>query len=165
MDDRLEKLWAESEIRKLALRYALAVDTRDWALMNSLWVETVERVTSPTMLDIHVARSFPKAFTGVGSSQMFVANHLIDVERPDRATGTVYCHCTLDWDVYFEQRLVYKDTYERHNGKWLFLQRDHLLWWGREWKDNPMRLSPANWPNSQIGAGIAFDRIRVDQAG
>jgi len=162
MEQGLETLLAENEIRKLALRYALAVDKRDWALMNSLWVETTEPVTDATMLDIHRARQFPAAFEGVGSSQMFVSNHLIDVESPTRATGTVYCHCTLDWGYFFEQRLVYLDTYERHDGRWLFLNRDHLLWWGREWESNPMRQRAADWPQSQIGAGIAFDRIRVD---
>lgn len=161
MVDRLEVLWAENEIRKLALRYALAVDTRDWALMDSLWVETAEPV-SGTMLDIHAARTFGPLFVGCGSSQMFVSNHLIDIESPTRATGTVYCHCTLDWDVFFEQRLVYKDTYECQDGKWLFLHRDHLLWWGRTWAENPMHQMPANWPESQIGAGVAFDQIRVD---
>lgn len=164
MDKRLELLWAENEIRKLPLRYALAVDTRDWALMESLWVDTPEPVAGETMLDIHRARTFPQAFENSGSSQMFVSNHLIEVESATRACGTVYCHCTLDWGYFFEQRLVYLDTYECHDGKWLFLHRDHLLWWGREWKDNPMRQAPAHWPQSQLGAGVALDMIRTDTA-
>ncbi len=157
-------LWAENEIRKLPLKYAFAVDTRDWGLMESLWVDTPRPVPGETMLDIHRARSFPKAFETVGSSQMFVSNHLIEVESPIRAKGTVYCHCTLDWeDIFFEQRLIYVDRYECRDGQWLFLDRDHLLWWGREWSENPVRQKPANWPHSQIGAGIAFDQIRTDQ--
>ena len=161
--DRLEMLWAENEIRKLPLKYAFAVDTRDWALMESLWVDTAEPVPGQTMLDIHRALQFPKAFETVGSSQMFGSNHLIEVESSTRAKGSVYCHCTLDWDdMFFEQRLIYVDTYECTDGKWLFLHRDHLLWWGREWPESPVRQSPANWPQSQIGSGVAFDMIRID---
>jgi hypothetical protein len=40
------------------------------------------------------------------------------------------------------------------------LKRDHLLWWGQERQINPMSQTPANWPSSQTGAGVAFGLIR-----
>jgi hypothetical protein len=32
--ERMERLWAMQEIRNLALKYAYAVDSRDWPLME-----------------------------------------------------------------------------------------------------------------------------------
>lgn len=161
MEPSLETLLAENEIRKLALRYAYGVDSRDWDLMNSLWVERKDPLPESTMLDGGFMSTMPEVFANCGTSTMLVANHLIDVESPTRATGKVYCHCWVEWDQFFEQTLIYHDIYEKHDGKWLFLTRNHLLWWGREWKDNPMTQAPANWPDSQIGAGVASERIRV----
>lgn len=159
-DPRLEQLWALHEIRQLAYRYAYAVDTRDWELMESLWVETPSPLDRPA-LDIHFARGLPERFKTQSASTLFVGNHLIEFDGPDRAHGSVYCLAFVDRpEQFFEQAIIYNDQYERHGGKWLFLKRDHLLWWGREPAVNPMRQPPANWPASQVGAGIAFDQIR-----
>lgn len=160
VDNRLEQLWAIHEIRQLALNYSLAVDTRDWALMQSLWVETDEPLPFPH-LDIHVMRDMaPDHYKMIGTCSHFVCNHLVDIISPDRATGSVYSLCYEEAEVFAEQAILYQDVYEQHDGKWLFLHRNHLLWWGRE-AVNPMHQAPADWPNSQVGAGIAFDRIRL----
>lgn len=158
-DHRVDQLWAEREINQLALNYAFAVDTRDWPLMTSLWVETSGPADFPD-LDIHVMREMaPERFSQIGSTAHFVCNHLISFDGPDRAKGSVYCLCWEDAEVFFEQSILYQDDYERHDGKWLFLKRCHLLWWARE-VANPMEQPAADWPRSQIGAGHAFKTIR-----
>ncbi|AEG49561.1 hypothetical protein Sphch_1879 [Sphingobium chlorophenolicum L-1] len=165
VEEKLERLWATQDIKDLALRYGLAVDTRDWALMDSLWVETEaihpdSVLNGGTILDVHVLRAAAADLSLVGASTMLVANHLVEFDSPDRAHGSVYCHCMMDAEVFFEQLIIYQDVYERHDGAWLFRTRDHLLWWGAERKDNPMRQPPAHWPQSQVGAGVAFETIQ-----
>ncbi len=157
-DDRVDRLWAVQEIKNLALTYAYAVDTRDWPLLESLWVETDE--PSETLLDIHMMRQLPAFLEGLGASTLLVANHLIEFDGPDHATGSVYCYCMMDWGGFIDQNIIYKDIYERHDGKWLFRTRDHRLWWGIQRQENPMKQSPANWPDSPIGSGDAFEFIR-----
>jgi hypothetical protein len=162
-DPRLDELYSVHQIRQLAYRYAYAVDSRDWPLMFSLWVEPgpdVETEDFPT-LDLNKMRAMANDFPQ-GPTTLFVGNHLITFDGPDRAHGSVYCLVFAEWEVFYEQALVYQDVYERHDGQWLFAKRDHLLWWGRE-QHNPLTQEPANWPASQIGRGVAFDLIRRDQ--
>jgi hypothetical protein len=158
-DPRIEELWAKQQIRELAYRYAAAVDTRDWPALESLWVNVPEPLPPP-FLNIHSARRLRDAFATTKTTTLFVCNHLIYLDGPDRAHGSVYSIVGVDRGKFFDQAVIYQDSYERHEGKWLFLQREHLLWWGQERLTNPMDLPPANWPSAQVGAGIAFDRIR-----
>jgi hypothetical protein len=159
VDSRLDELWAKQEIRELAYRYALAVDTRDWPLLESLWAEAPKPLPPPS-LNIHSARRLPELFTTTKASTLFVCNHLIHLDGPDHAHGSVYCIASVDRGKFFDQAIIYQDLYERHDSKWLFLKRDHLLWWGQERLVNPMGQAPANWPASQVGSGVAFDLIR-----
>lgn len=163
---RLDQLSSSEDIRNLALRYAYAVDSRDWSLMQSLWVETASRdsdsiLDGGTMLDIHVMREIGPRFADSGPSTLLVANHLIEFDGVDHASGSVYCHCQMERSgTFFEQMILYQDLYERHGGRWAFRSRNHLLWWGSKRDDDPTRQAPAFWPASQIGAGVAFERIR-----
>ena len=158
-EEKIERLWAISEIKNLPLKYAHSVDTRDWALFESLWVET--ETPSDRLIDIHVIRQLSTGMLkDAGASTFFITNHIVELLGPDKARGSVYCNCMLELDGQFiEQSIIYKDNYERHDDKWLFLNRDHLLFWGVE-KPNPMEQDDANWPQSQVGAGDAFEIIR-----
>jgi hypothetical protein len=151
--DRLEQLWAVHEIRQLAYKYAYAADCLDFERLASLFVETEVPVEFPG-LDIHVMRKAEAFMSQVGVSTMFVANHLIEFDGPDRAHGSVYGLAFIDNRVFCEQAIIYQDVYQRSGDRWLFLKRDHLLWWGRE-AVNPMHQPPADWPQSQVGAGLA----------
>lgn len=164
--EKVDRLWSIQQIKDLALTYAYAVDSRDWPLATSLWAET--EMPAEHMLDIHSARMMPVMLGTAGVSTMLVANHLIEFDGPDRAYGKVYCHCTMEWKIFFEQMILYRDAYERRDGKWLFLTREHLLWWGIE-RENPMKQRPSffpnsmdDWPDCQVGAGDALGIIRRD---
>jgi hypothetical protein len=162
-DEKTERLWSIHEIRQLPYRYAYAIDTRDVDMMTSLWVNTAPPVGHPT-LDYHrmneMFAKFVEKFKGHATT-LLVGNHLITLDGPDKAHGQVYAHAFVDSpDGFWEQLILYKDVYERHNDEWLFRTRDHLLWWGQIRSSNPMSQPPANWPKSELGAGDAFDLIR-----
>jgi hypothetical protein len=148
-----DRLWAVHEIRQLAYRYALAQDSRDMELLLSLWAETPEPA-EPPVIDVHTVRSEAARWFRKGATIHFVGNHLIDLAGPDEASGTVYCWAALDFgDEFVDQAILYQDRYVRHDGRWLFLTRRHLLWYGIERDRNPMRQEPATWPRGYTGRG------------
>lgn len=157
--DPLERLTAIEDIKQLAYSYAFAVDTLDWGLMETLWVNT-DQPAPPPVLDIHAIRQLPGKFAEQGASMLFVGNHRITFESAEKARGTVYCQAFVDRGHFLEQAIIYLDEYERHAGNWLFLKRNHLLLWGKEGASNPMQQPPANWPKRQVGAGNAAEILR-----
>ncbi len=159
IEDRLDRMEAVSAIRQLAYDYAYAVDMLDWELMEKLWVET-DAPQPPPILDIHAIRKLPALFAEQGPSMLAVANHRIEFDGNDTASGTVYCLAFVDRGEFIEQAIVYVDDYRKIDGEWRFLKRNHLLLWGRE-TANPLQQAEANWPASQIGAGNAAKVLRA----
>ncbi len=144
---------ARDEIRQLAFRYALAIDSRDLDLLVSLFVP-----------DVHVGRSgsgrealrafFAESLGAIGVSILFVGNHLVDFETPERARGLVYCRGQIqDGERWIEQAIQYRDSYELRDGTWLFARRDHLLWYGIDSGLRPLAQEAASWPASHTGRG------------
>jgi hypothetical protein len=158
---RLDRLWSVHEIRQLVYRYAWAHDACDAELLESLWVETAEPLDPPE-IDIHRVRAvqIPRLATR-GLSVLFVGNHIVDFDDDDHARGTVYCWAQLDLgDRFVDQSIVYRDRYLRHDGRWLFVSRRHLLWYGEGRRRHPLAQPPAEWPASPVGAGVATGEIR-----
>jgi hypothetical protein len=149
----LAQLLARDQIRQLAERYALAVDTRDLDGLVELFVP-----------DVHCGRwgigrdalreSFASQLRGGGPSVMLVANHVIDFESDERARGVVYgiAESSLP-EGWVRQAIQYHDAYERRGECWLFVRRKHLLWYGVVLPYDPLAQPPADWPRSQIGRG------------
>jgi len=159
-DDRLERLWAVHEIRQLAYRYAYAQDARDRELLLSLWAETETPATTPD-IDVHTVRSEAARWFRKGPTVHFVGNHVVDVLGPDEATGSVYCWAQLDLgEEFVDQSLLYEDRYVRAQGRWLFLTRRHLLWFGQRRAENPIQQPPATWPRGYVGRGTLPDALR-----
>ena len=152
MDD-VAKLLARDEIRQLAYRYALAIDSRDIDTLIGLFVEDV-RVGRDTFGREALRENFEAQLREVGITILFVGNHLIDFQSDNKATGVVYCknETQID-DHWIHQAIQYRDDYERRNGQWLFVRRRHLLWYGSEVGENPLSLPAANWPERQVGRG------------
>lgn len=152
MDD-LGTLLARDEIRQLVYRYALAIDSRDIDTLVGLFVDDVQ-VGRDTFGHEALRANFEAQLRDVGITILFVGNHLIDFQDDDHATGVVYCkNETQMGDEWIHQAIQYRDTYERRNGRWLFVRRRHLLWYGSEVGANPLSLPPAEWPKSQVGMG------------
>ena len=152
MDD-VAKLLARDEIRQLAYRYALAIDSRDIDTLIGLFVEDV-RVGRDTFGREALRENFEAQLREVGITILFVGNHLIDFQSDNKATGVVYCknETQID-DHWIHQAIQYRDDYERRDGQWLFVRRRHLLWYGSEVGENPLSLPAANWPERQVGRG------------
>lgn len=146
------------QIRRLALRYALAIDRRDLEMLVSLFVDDV-RVGRDRSGRVALRETFDADLRRIGVSMLFVGNHLIDLDPddPDRATGVVYCLGRIQpepgSDRMIEQAIQYEDTYERRDGSWLFVRRRHELFWGVELAERPLEQAPANWPEHQTGTG------------
>lgn len=159
-DDRLtavDRVIARDEIRQLAYRYAVAIDSRDIDLLVSLFVPDV-RVGRDATGYAALREFWTNSLRAIGVSILFVGNHLVDFDDPDHARGLVYCRGQVqDGDKWIEQAILYRDTYERRDGRWLFTRRIHELWYGVETAERPWAQEPANWPAHHVGRGTLPD--------
>lgn len=151
--DRLEWLLAHEQIRQLASHYAVAIDSRDLDALVELFVDDV-RVGRDTYGRAALRASFEESLGAIGVSMLDVGTHAIDLIDADHATGSVYCHGQIqDGDRWIDQFILYRDTYERRDGRWYFVRRIHELWYGREAPSSPLDLPPAQWPDNHDGLG------------
>lgn len=151
--DRIDRLVAHDEIRQLAARYAVAVDSRDLDELVSLFVPDV-RVGRDLVGRDALRASFEASLSAVGVTLLQVGTHRIDLLDDDHATGVVYCTGeVLDGDEWVRQAILYRDTYERRDGSWRFVRRVHELWYGVAIDPNPLEQPAAEWPASSTGRG------------
>jgi ketosteroid isomerase-like protein len=152
MDD-LARLVATDEIRRLAYAYALAIDSRDLDALVALFVDDVQ-VGRERRGHEALREDFDRQLREVGVTILFVGNHLIDFEGDDAARGVVYCKAEVQQgERWLHQAIQYRDSYARRDGRWLFVRRRHLLWYGSAVGENPLTLPPARWPEHQHGRG------------
>jgi ketosteroid isomerase-like protein len=151
--DILQRLAACEEIRQLASRYALAIDSRDLDALVDLFVEDV--AAGPGRSGRAALREdFDRQLRGIGVSILFVGNHVIDFESETRARGVVYCKAEIeDGARWIAQAIQYQDCYEQRGDRWYFVRRRHLLWYGAEQATHPLAQPPADWPRSHTGRG------------
>lgn len=156
----IERVVATEEIRRLAYRYADALDRRDLDQLVSLYRPDAR--FGPHGEGPEACRAFfRESLVEIGISVLLVANHLVEFDDVDNATGTVWTHGFIDdHDEGFIQQLIkYDDRYVRVDGEWRFTRRRHFLWAG--WKHDepaPLAQAPANWPERQVGLGsIPYD--------
>ncbi len=157
MDDDLaalvERTWAHEQIRQLAAHYAVAIDSRDVEALVALFVDDV-RVGRDTWGREALRASFETSLSEIGVSILDVGTHAIDLVDADHATGSVYCHAQIqDGDRWIHQAILYRDTYERRDGRWYFVRRIHELWYGLAVERNPLHQDPADWPTHHDGRG------------
>jgi hypothetical protein len=152
--DAVEMLLARDEIRQLPYHYAAAIESRDIDAMADLFSPHArfgEHGDGPNGLRQLMTRSLDGSVFAV----ILVANHIIEFEGSERASGQVWalCYAHTQADGFIEQLIKYEDRYERHDGRWLFLHRKHRLWYGVGHRESPLRQPAANWPESQVGVG------------
>ncbi len=151
--DPLAQLLARDQMRQLAERYALAVDCRDLDRLVVLFVPDVDCGRFGTGREA-LRQSFESQLRGGGPSVMLVANHVIDFDDEEHAHGIVYGIAEAAMaEGWVRQAIQYHDRYELREGRWLFVRRKHLLWYGVVLPYNPMAQAPAEWPKRQIGRG------------
>ncbi|MEM7139628.1 MAG: nuclear transport factor 2 family protein [Actinomycetota bacterium] len=156
----VDRLVATEEIRSLAYRYADALDRRDLDALVSLYRPDArfgEHGEGPA-----ACRSFfAESLSQIGIAVLLVANHLVEFDDADNATGTVWTHGFIDdhREGFIQQLIKYDDRYVRVDGEWRFTRRRHFLWlgWAHD-EDTPMGQEAANWPARQVGLGsIPYD--------
>jgi hypothetical protein len=148
----LDRLLAYEEIRQLAARYALALDSRNLDDLVALFVDDVQ-VGRAYGRDALRAQ-FDGSLRAVDRTFLLVGTHVIDLVDDDHATGSVYCKGEIQvGERWIHQAILYEDRYERRAGTWLFVRRIHRLWYGAEPGVNPLILPPANWPEHHDGMG------------
>ena len=150
----LAVLLARNEIRELPYRYAAAIEARDVDAMTELFAPDArfgEYGSGPDGL----RRLMLDSLEGSLFAVILVANHLVEFDDDEHATGQVWAHCyaqTRD-EGFVEQLIRYEDRYERIGGRWLFAHRRHRLWYGVAHERSPLAQRAADWPHSQIGVG------------
>jgi ketosteroid isomerase-like protein len=151
-----DRLLACDEIRQLVARYALAMDSRDFDCLVSLFVEDA-RAWDGRKGRAPLQQGFEWAFRqGMGGRVGFtqVGTHVINLLTPDTAAGTAYCTAEFgDEDRWVRQAIAYEDSYERRDGAWYFVTREHHLFYGTDLKLRPLQQPAANWPTAIVGLG------------
>jgi hypothetical protein len=128
-DERLDRLESLDEIRQLAHRYALAVDTRNLDDLVELFVEDVQVGRDKRGREA-MKTWFGDTLSRFADSIHFVGNHVIDFDSSTTARGVVYCRDELEkggeWHV---GTIQYWDAYERRGGRWYFKRRKLHRWY------------------------------------
>jgi hypothetical protein len=162
--DPIAWLLAHEQIRQLASRYAIALDSRDIDTLIGLFVEDV-RVGRDLVGREALRVSFTDQLRDLGVTILVVGNHVIDVVDEDHATGIVSCRGEIEMgEQWVVQAIQYHDTYERRDGAWLFVRRRHLLFYGSDMLSRPIGLPLANWPSNAIGKGELPEMLPTWQA-
>jgi len=129
LEERIDRLEALSQIRQLAFRYALAVDTRNLDDLAELFVEDV-RVGRDEYGREAIKHWYARSLERFGTSIHFVGNHVIDFVSAEEATGVVTCHDELEmngeWHI---GKIQYWDNYVRRDGTWYFKRRKLQRWY------------------------------------
>ncbi len=130
-EERLDRLESLAAIHQLAVRYALAVDSRDLDSLVSLFSPDVKVGKEQTGRDA-LKGWFATILRGMRVSVHFVGNHVIDFDDQDHARGVVYCQdelerpATGDWQ---HGKIQYWDDYRRVEEQWCFARRRFNRWY------------------------------------
>ncbi len=147
-ESRLQAIEARLAIQQLAVRYAMAVDSRDLDLMVEQWVPDVWMGKAWGEGRDAVRRFFGEILQGFYRSMHMIVGHRIDLQDEMTATGSVYCraeHEALDdWVV---QAIVYEDLYRLVDGSWGFAKRVHRHWYTWPVGGKPTGPTFELWPN------------------
>jgi hypothetical protein len=95
LEQRLQELEDREQVRDLLIRYGLALDAHDWALLRTVFVP--EAVADYGELEgrnegiDEIIAACHRALVGLDSSQHLIANLHVEVDG-DRATASSYLH-------------------------------------------------------------------------
>lgn len=151
----VDRLASYEAIRQLVYRYAVAVDARDVETVASLFSRDTN--FGEHGLGSEGGRSFfEEVLAKHALTILNVGNHLIEFDDDDHARGVVYCRGELEaGDEWVVQQIMYRDRYVREDGRWRFVGRQHLLFYGADLLTRPINLPPAGKPELFTGRGSA----------
>lgn len=143
---RLARVEAVQAIQQLAIRYAIAVDSRDLDSWVSLFVEDVDcgrygrgRAALRDFITPNV-RLFYRSIH-------FICGHEIELLDEATARGKVYCRAEHeDGEKWIVMAICYFDQYARREGGWFFVSRQERHWYAADVNEPPMRPAVSPWP-------------------
>ncbi|HTX12832.1 MAG TPA: nuclear transport factor 2 family protein [Solirubrobacteraceae bacterium] len=158
--DGFERFAHIQEIKDLALRYALYIDTRDLEPFPDLWTPADEPAPPPELNGATFRDGVDRFFRSSTASVHLVANHLVTLHDDRHASGTVYCWAQTDrTSAWVSQMVLYQDRYLRcEDDRWRFETRRHLLWYGLPAPVHPRQQEPMVWPGGDIHGNGSFGR-------
>lgn len=148
---RLDRLEAHEQIRQLAARYALALDGRDVPALAALFVDDVRTGDGGVGRDA-LARWFDPVLRPYGITFHLIGNHVIDLVDQDHATGVVYCRPEHEvGDLWVVMPMIYRDRYERRDGRWYFRSRKPSVFYAADVLEHPLAVPDRfHFPNNPM---------------
>jgi hypothetical protein len=154
LEERMDRLEAIDQIRQLAHRYALAVDTRNLDDLAALFVEDV-RVGRDLSGREAIKQWYGRSLARFGTTIHFVGNHVIDIDSPDTAHGVVTCRDELEIGAEWHVGVIqYWDDYARRDGRWYFKRRRLQRWY---------MVDALTRPGHGAGVNVDEGSLRVGQ--
>ena len=154
--EKIDRVDSLEQIRLLASRYALALDTRNLDDLTALFIDDV-RVGRDRTGRAEMRKWFVESFSRFGVSIHFIGNHVIEFDDADHAHGVVYCRDDREgkgeWRVGI---LQYWDNYERRDGIWYFVRRRLFRWYDGDALTRPSRYIS---PEAKAGGAIALGQL------
>src|SRR5437773_1147777 len=95
LEERIDRIESLASIHQLVSRYALALDSRNMDDLVALFVQDV-RVGRGASGRPALKEWYTTVMRQWGVSVHLVANHIIDFDDADHASGIVYCHDELE---------------------------------------------------------------------
>lgn len=129
---RVERLEALEAIRRLAFKYAKAVDDRDFDSLVACFVPDVSVGIAGTGHEA-LRAWYKQALDGLKGTGHLVANQLINITGQDTASAVVYCRAEHELDLRHVTLFVeYSDELECRAGEWLYRRRRARYWYSQE---------------------------------
>ena len=121
------------EIRDVLVRYATAIDTRNWALFRTCFTENASTDYGDVgaWSDVDGITSFMEATHRLfGNTNHMLSNFVVNVDG-DRARATSYVHVVLafarDPEKWVDSVGRYEDTLVRNSAGWQIAERRTIL--------------------------------------
>jgi hypothetical protein len=157
LEERVDRIEALDQIRQLASRYGLAVDTRNLDDLAALFVEDV-RVGKDSYGRQAIRDWYARSLERFGTSIHFVGNHVIDFLSPDEATGVVTCRDELEMNGEWHVGMIqYWDEYSRRAGRWYFKRRRLQRWYLVDALSRPSHGGGVNVDSGGLRTGLLPD--------
>jgi hypothetical protein len=128
----IEEISDRLEINELVVRYAYAIDTRDWAALDTIFTPDAHidfTATGGEAGELPAIKRFLEGalpfFTG---TQHVMAATILRFDGDDRATGTTMCHNPMIYDSDGHEHVLqiglwYDDVFLRTGDGWRITQR------------------------------------------
>ena len=158
IEQRLDRLESLDEIRQLAAKYSVTLDMRDLDMHVNLFVPDVrvgKEKVGRQALKSWADSTFRDQFKGTSHH---IGNHIIDFNSPDSAIGLVYSKNEHETDSeWVIMQMLYWDSYERVEGRWLFKKRFPMYWYATDINKPPLGDEKMRWPNQEPYEGFFHD--------